>query len=249
MARKKKKDDEKASIEYMLTYGDMITLLLCFFVLLLSMATFDKVKLNIVLSSFRGAFSLFEQGPSMKKEELMEMGRGVGQIVRGIPLFAPGRESKRGREKPKEELEKMKMALQEGITKGYVMVRKEDEGIAISLTADIFFKPNAFEITPKGEEILDKVIMLLEVIPNQIKIEGHTDNSPIRMPHIPSNWELSVLRATAVLRYLEASNRIAVSRLSAAGYGEYRPLVPNDTPKHRKINRRANILVLREELK
>lgn len=249
MARKKKKDDEKASIEYMLTYGDMVTLLLCFFVLLISMATFDKVKLRIVLSSFRGAFSIFEQGPSMKKEELMNMGRGVGKIVRGTPLFAPGREARRGRKEKKEGIhEKMKTALEEGISRGYAQLRKEEEGIAISLIADAFFKPNTFEITSKGKDILDKVIMLLEVIPNQIKIEGHTDNSPIRMPHISSNWELSVLRATAVLKYLEASNRIASTRLSAGGYGEYRPLVPNDTPEHKRINGRANIIVLREEL-
>lgn len=250
MARKKKKEEEKASIDYMLTYGDLITLMLCFFVVLISMATFDKVKLQIVLSSFRGAFGVFEQGPSMEKEELMNMGMGVGKIVRGIPLFAPGREAKRGREKAKEGLEeKMKMALEEGISRGYARIRKEEEGIAISLSADVLFDPGRLEIKPKGEEILDKILMLLEVIPHQIKIEGHTDNMSIHTSNIPSNWELSALRATAVLRYLETSNRIVSTRLSAGGYGEYRPLVPNDTLAHKKINRRVDIIVLREELK
>lgn len=250
MARKKKKEEEKASLDYMLTYGDMITLMLCFFVMLISMATFDKVKLKIVLSSFRGAFGVFEQGPSMEKEKLMNMGMGVGKIVRGIPLFAPGREAKRGREKAKEGIEeKIRIALEKGISRGYARVKKEEEGIVISLSADVLFDPGRFEIKPKGEEILDKIIMLLEVIPHQIKIEGHTDDTPIHTPNIPSNWELSVLRAVAALRYLEASNRIAVTRLSAGGYGEYRPLVPNDTLAHKRINRRVDFIVLREELK
>jgi chemotaxis protein MotB len=93
--------------------------------------------------------------------------------------------------------------------------------------------------------VLQKIISVLASAPNYIKVEGHTDNLPINTARFPSNWELSVLRATNVLRIMQGE--IASDRLSATGYGEYRPLISNDTEQGRARNRRVDLVILRSK--
>ncbi|MBD3169325.1 MAG: OmpA family protein, partial [candidate division Zixibacteria bacterium] len=95
--------------------------------------------------------------------------------------------------------------------------------------------------------ILLKLSKILTKIPNDIRIEGHTDNIPINTPEFPSNWELSTARATTVLRFLVESCGINPDKVSALGYGEHRPIGPNDTIENRRKNRRTDIVVLRAE--
>ncbi|MDI6792372.1 MAG: flagellar motor protein MotB [bacterium] len=241
--------EEGSSVpEYMATYGDMVTLLLCFFVLLVSMATFDKVKLNIVLSSFRGALGVLEQGPSIQKSKLLSMGVGTQQLSKGIPIMATGREAEKGRKEKQSLQARAAMVMGEEMKRGLVKFRHDERGEIVQLTDKTLFAPGEFQLKPSARPILDKLAILLESIPNEIVVEGHTDNRPIHTKEIPSNWYLSAMRATNVLDYLEAKEDIGSKRLSVAAYGEHKPIVPNDSLVNRAINRRVDIVIRREEV-
>jgi chemotaxis protein MotB len=140
------------------------------------------------------------------------------------------------------------MVLAGEISRGAVRLRHDERGVVIQLTDKTLFDSGSAVIREDAKPILSRVATLLKSIPNQIRIEGHTDNRPIRTARYPSNWELSVARATNVLRYLEEVHGISPGRLSASGYGEWRPLRPNTTEGNRALNRRVDIIVLREEV-
>ncbi|MDI6785949.1 MAG: flagellar motor protein MotB [bacterium] len=245
MARKKKKDDDKASIEYMLTYGDMVTLLLCFFVMLLTMATFEPPKVQLILSAFRGALGVLERGPSMTEFDMMTMGIQAEKIIKGFPELVAGRQDKEGRRR-KSVRTKIQQALGKAFRKGGAYVRTDERGIIIQIANTTLFEGGSAEIKTEAEVILDKTGELLSLIPNQIKIEGHTDDIPIESKEYPSNWELSVMRATNVLRYIDSKYRGMSDRLSASGYGMYRPIVPNISPENRAKNRRVDIVIIQK---
>ncbi len=114
----------------------------------------------------------------------------------------------------------------------------------IRLSGSYLFDSGRAELKPNSLTILDAVSAELRLQPNDIRVDGHTDSTPIDSPRYPTNWELSVARALAVTRYLTESDGLPSGRLMAAGFGEYRPLVPNDTREHRAMNRRVEIHLL-----
>ena len=111
----------------------------------------------------------------------------------------------------------------------------------------ILFESGRAELKPEGIEVLKKLEGLISDFDNELVIEGHTDNVPMTSGRFPSNWELSTARAVTVVRYLSESLDIDPGRLSAVGYGEYRPIKPNDTAENRAANRRVNILIIFNE--
>jgi chemotaxis protein MotB len=248
MARKKRRPPQRASIDYMLTYGDMLTLLLCFFVMLLTMSTFDVAKVRVMLSAFRGAFGVVEMGPSLTKEKLMTMGMEVEKLsLEGIPGIVTGRQAAEGR-RIKPIGNKIQQALREEMKKGAIRLRYDERGVIIQLTDKVVFDTGSAEIKLSSRPILDKVADLIKGLPNKVCIEGHTDNIPIRGGKYRSNWELSAHRAISVLYYLEKRHNIPSERLSAIGYGPYRPIASNETEEGRALNRRVDVVILREEL-
>jgi len=123
--------------------------------------------------------------------------------------------------------------------------RLEDRGLfATSVSDRVLFDLGSADLRPEGRAILDGMSGALAQLPNDISIEGHTDDLPISGGPFPSNWELSTARATTVLRYLVDAHHLPPNRLSAAGYADQRPLVPNDSPEHRSANRRVEVVVL-----
>jgi chemotaxis protein MotB len=106
------------------------------------------------------------------------------------------------------------------------------------------FDIGSASIKPAAYTVLDTLGFFLEEIPNEIRIEGHTDDTPIRTAQFPSNWHLSVTRALNVGYYLLQHYKIRPEKVSIIGYGEYHPIVPNDTPEHRAENRRVDIVIL-----
>ena len=129
-------------------------------------------------------------------------------------------------------------------TSGSVDVGASREGIVISLAGNLLFDSGKSDLKPRGMTLLDTLAERLRTMPNEIRVEGHTDNIPIATPLYPSNWELSSARATTVARYLAEHDEIAASRLSAAGFGEFHPVAPNDTREGRARNRRVDLVVL-----
>jgi chemotaxis protein MotB len=108
----------------------------------------------------------------------------------------------------------------------------------------MLFDSGKSDLKPRGMTLLDTLAERLRTMPNEIRVEGHTDNIPIATPLYPSNWELSSARATTVGRYLAEHSDVAPNRIIAAGYGEFRPVASNDTREGRARNRRVDLVVL-----
>lgn len=146
--------------------------------------------------------------------------------------------------------EDLSLALSEELAEEDALISMDDRGIVVTLLDKVLFPSGKADIKAGGKETLAKVSAVLEDIPNEISIEGHTDNEPIRRTRYlyKSNWELSTARATNVLHFMEEQG-IPPERLSATGYGEYRPVAGNDTKEGRQRNRRVEIVILPEIVK
>ncbi|MCM8779880.1 MAG: OmpA family protein [Candidatus Omnitrophica bacterium] len=148
------------------------------------------------------------------------------------------------------ELEDAKRFLEERLAREIadeeVRLQMLDKGLVITFVADVLFDSGQAKIRPEAYAVLDKVARVLNenVVQFNIGIEGHTDNEPIKHSGWKSNWELSTARALSVLHYLVDERNIAAQRVSAIGYGEYKPVAPNDTSQNRRLNRRVEIVVL-----
>jgi chemotaxis protein MotB len=129
----------------------------------------------------------------------------------------------------------------------YITVSSQERGLVISLKDTLLFASGSDQLNPEARKIIKQLGNSLLAIPNHIRVEGHTDNLPIKNARIPSNWELSTLRATTVLHVLQGEVGIPPERLSVSGYGEYRPLASNDTPENRAKNRRVDIVILKQK--
>jgi chemotaxis protein MotB len=124
----------------------------------------------------------------------------------------------------------------------------QKEGLVITFSEKYMFDSGKADIYPEAKEVIKNIAALLVDEPNRIAIEGHTDNTPINTPEFPSNWELSTKRATNVLKYLLEELKFDPKRLTAAGYGEWHPVAPNDTPENKAKNRRVDLIVRRLEI-
>jgi len=149
-----------------------------------------------------------------------------------------------------DELEKARLLLEQSlkdeIADKQVSLERAEKGLVIKFVADVLFDSGQAKIRPSAYVTLDKVAKVLadNVPQNEIGIEGHTDNEPIKYSGWKSNWELSTARALSVLHYLVDERKISPFRVSAIGYGEYRPVDSNDTKQGRQANRRVEIVIL-----
>jgi chemotaxis protein MotB len=125
-------------------------------------------------------------------------------------------------------------------------VTMDPRGLVVSMPEDAAFPVASTDVSPAALALVSRVAAAVQRLPNGIRVEGHTDNIPIRTPKYGSNWELSTARASAVVAYLVQHTRIEPARLSAAGYGEFHPRVANDTPANRARNRRIDIIILED---
>lgn len=137
-------------------------------------------------------------------------------------------------------------ALDQEIKDKQVSLRMQDKGLVITFVADVLFDSGKDKIKSEAFAILDKVYRVLqENVPQlNVGVEGHTDNIPIKVSRWKSNWELSTARALSVLHYLVDKKGISPERISAIGYGEYRPVASNETKEGRQMNRRVEIVIL-----
>ena len=130
----------------------------------------------------------------------------------------------------------------------YVKTKINEKGLVISLQNKVMFDSGKAEIFDEAKQILNNITKILIDYPNNVRIEGHTDNRPIHTAEFPSNWELSTARSTNMTRYLLEDLSFPPKRISSAGYAEYHPVVENDTPEHMALNRRVDIVVSRISL-
>ncbi|TAM57854.1 chemotaxis protein MotB [bacterium] len=214
-------------MRWLLTYADMITLLLALFIILFAISTISSVKFNRFAKEVNAGFN----------------GR---EWVNQPPRAGQKSDAKGGTTPSQQQIEQqLTTFLKEKHLQSEVRLRVERRGLVVSLLTDkALYRSGSADIDPKVREILDEVAVYLRETKNDISVEGNTDDVPIHTAVYPTNWELSTTRATNVLRYLVERDHIGPARISAAGYGEFRPLVANDSPEHRQINRRVDIVLL-----
>lgn len=235
MARKKKEQEASGGApEWMTTYSDLVTLLLCFFVLLFAMSAVDAQKFKSVMQSFQGGTGVMpgtgtieENGTSTGGEDpLVTEEINLSELKASIDEYSEN----------------------EGLS-DKLLTQIDERGLIIRMVDTVFFDSGSADIKPETANLLDFVTDILireEFADKHIKIEGHTDSDPVSgNGKYPTNWELSAARATSVLRYLVEQKGIDGTRVSSAGYGYFRPIAPNDTPENKSKNRRVDLVILR----
>lgn len=243
MARKKKQPESSPGAPlYMATYGDMVTLLLCFFVLLYSFSTLDTKKFESLAASMQAAFSVTQGGGSTAPIPGTDNSAGSKQQA-----SAKNKNSSTSAETAitsQKLLAMMEQIIKSEKLEDEVHVAINERGVVITFSEKLLFAPGSAKIHPEALRILYKVSKILNDLPNRLSIEGHTDSEKPTGSVYNDNWGLSSARAAAVASYLDNSIGLKSDRLSAVGYSSNAPLVPNDTPEHMKLNRRVDVVIL-----
>jgi chemotaxis protein MotB len=237
MARKRK-EPEEAKNEWLTTYSDMVTLLLCFFAIM-----FNPDETNpSMLSQIAASIQLNGMGSSAGGNTL-SAGRyaDLGNTINSLPAMDRGKSLGTA-------LRKAVSLFNPEVRSSHVKITSDERGIVISLASDAFFEPASANLNMEASrQTLLRLVQLLlseEVAGRKFRIEGHTDATPID-PEGPweSNWELSAMRSIAVLQYLTAAG-VAEDRFQVAGFADTMPVSRNDTPEGRANNRRVDIIIL-----
>ncbi len=230
MARKKKAAAKENAERWLLTYADLITLLMVFFVLLFAMSHTDVEKFKELAQSLHAALN-----PSvLSGSQAVQLSNDGGASSSLIE------------EQDFQRLNQVLSQLQTstGIASTQLSAQITNDGIAVTVSGALLFYNGTDQIKPDGIQLLQKLGVYLATLSNNIRVEGHTDDVPLQSAQYPTNWELSAARAVAVVRYFTDNVHLDPKRLSAVGYGQYQPIVPNDTRAHREQNRRAVIVIL-----
>lgn len=253
MAAKHQRHEEHENEErWLLTYADLITLMMVFFVVMYSLSKADTARFQTLASSLSSAF----------------------HTPVGTPVPLPGGAGKKGTEPttrmqknpkrppegtPGQEGKSLTPTIEKLQTEFMDLVKKEnlENSITIStspsgtrlfvrMSDSLLFDPGSGTPTQASLPLLAKIATLITESKKPVRVEGHTDNVPIHTARYPSNWELSTERASSVISYLISEHHLSPELLSASGYSEYRPVAPNDTPENRAKNRRVEFVILDE---
>jgi chemotaxis protein MotB len=236
MARKRPADEPPAGAPaWMATYGDMVTLLLCFFVLLFSFATLDVQKFQAIAQSMSGSLGVLDSGMTLSMEPL----------INSFPADSPTEEA----EEFQKLYEEMSEYIKENNLQASITLRLDERGLLVRFLDDVLYDSGKADLTPNARNIINKVAEIIRQNEKNIRVEGHTDNVPINTFRFPSNWELSTTRAVNVVKYLIEENGINAYRLSASGYSDQHPVADNNTAEGRQKNRRVDMVILRDDIK
>lgn len=236
--RKRYQEDTENHERWLISYADFITLLFAFFVVMYAISVVNIGKYTMLSEALGDAFG--GHGAASKSNTMVEM--------EALPLAAiiahkRAEAAKRDRERLELLARKLNSSLAPLVNSGKVRVTQTERGVTVEINASVLFDEGAAELGGNARDTLAAVADLLKDDPHAIEVEGHTDNTPIGNPAFPSNWELSAVRASTVVR-LFAANGVAESRLAAVGRGANRPVASNDDPAGRARNRRVAITIL-----
>lgn len=232
MARKKKVAAKENNERWLLTYADLITLLMVFFVMLFAMSKTDTKKYNELAGSLRRAFNVNVLQGATSPSILPPAGGSIG----------PSPDELQALQRVNQLIQQF--ANDNQISKDQISAQITKDGVAVTVSGALLFYNGTNQIKPDGIKLLEKLGVYLKTVGNGVRVEGHTDDIPVDNAQYPTNWELSAARAVAVTRFLIEQESIAPQRLSAVGFGQFQPIVPNDTRAHREANRRAVIVIL-----
>ena len=256
---KKNETEEVGAPAWMATYGDLVTNLLVFFVLLYSMSTVDQNTFSEVAASLSYSMINLKSGDSVLDgsnnsiiafdytkydSEEAEAKRKEKYIEDANEMIVNAEQKLEAKELDEAKNDIRDTIAEQGIS-DKVQVVEEKDFLLIRLDQEIFFDSGSADILPEGEAVLSSIAVSLREIENEIMISGHTDNVPMTNKKYATNWELSTARATNVVRYFVEVENLEPSLFTATGNGEYRPVGDNNTPEGRQQNRRIEIKILK----
>jgi len=234
--KKDRKQDSEGSAGggWEIVYSGFVLILLCFFIMLSSFSSMEEAKIMRFVKSFVAAVGILPGG--LKFDSGSTVLPGSAEMVDSsdelAQIFA--------------ELEEVSERLKKenDITLAY-----SSKGLVMRLSDRALFEVGVAAISPQAIPLLKKVGETIAGTDFEVRIEGHSDDLPIKTAQFPSNWELSTARAVNVLRYFLEIGGISSQRLSAVGFGEFQPVVPNNSTAHRAQNRRVEIIFLNSDQK
>lgn len=241
MARRKREEEHDNHERWMVSYADFITLLFAFFVVMYALSTVNEGKYRILSESMSSAFRNVEINSATPLPPIVTPPIPVVQkpsTAAKVQDVAKQKQRDKMRNVAKDILQVMAPLIEQG----KVRVIETSRGVTIEINDSILFSPGQALLQPALVKAMSAIADVLAPTEFPITIEGHTDNVPINTPQFPSNWELSAVRATTVLR-LFADSGVAPERLTAIGYADTRPVEPNLLVDGRARNRRVTILI------
>jgi chemotaxis protein MotB len=252
MARRKKFEIERENHDrWLVSYADFITLLFAFFVVMYAISSVNQGKYKVLTTSLGTAFGTSQEGDGTGSRTAAPNQANPNPDTRkGYSLIKPFPQIHRRTSKWQQQREDMiamatalSAQLEAQISAGKLQVIQNNRGIRIDIASHLLFAPGSAELQPDAELVLQDIVSPLSTVGLYLQVEGHTDNQPIHTAQFYSNWELSAVRASSVVRLLVQMG-IAESRLSAVGYGESQPMDSNESESGRAKNRRVSIMVL-----
>jgi chemotaxis protein MotB len=215
-------------MRWLLTYADMITLLLALFIILFAISNISAVKFNRLAKTIAGGFSSTSAAndPPSGGPSAVQHARSEDANMAAIKA-------------------KLDKYIAEQKLRSKVQTRITAQGLVVTLLSDkAYYNSGSAELRPETKRVLDVIAGQLREVGSDVRVEGSTDDVPIATYAYPTNWELSAARATGVTRYLVEHEKIVPTRISFAGYGQFHPKYPNDTEAHRQQNRRVDVVIL-----
>lgn len=244
MAKKHKHEEHENHERWVISYADLVTLLFALFVVLYASSKVDTNKLAETSESMRWALNFKGEG-GITRLSIFKGPPTEGGCVTNTgsqPLSHPV--DRRVLEQQRKRIEKLlKPFLMERTKNPSIAFEIENGRLRLRMSAMRFFDPASSSLRPEAIAVLDAIAEELVVSKQNIRVEGHTDDEPIRTTRFRSNWDLSASRAATVVSYLEQAHKIPATRLMAAGLGAQSPLVSNDTQEHREMNRRIELVL------
>jgi len=217
---------------WLATFGDLMSLLLTFFVLLLSFSTMSVTDFQHAMGALQGSLGMLSGEPQLSLPIRQSMPKSEGNLQQAEVITKAAQE--------------LETAIEQAGLQSDVQIEEATTGLIIRVADKLFFETADSELKSSATNFLDKLGAVLSPLPNKINVQGHTDNRPINTERYASNWELSGMRALQVAQYFIETTKISPERMSFTGYSEYRPLVPNNSPERWAQNRRVEIHILYE---
>ncbi len=242
MARKKREEEHENHERWLVSYADFITLLFAFFVVMYALSSINEGKYRVLSNSLTNAFrNVPVNTASQAQTPQMQL-----PPTRAVPTPKPNAQQEKMKQQQREKMKNMAKDIMEALSplvqQGKVRVLETSRGVTIEIADSALFSVGQAILNPESTRALRAVAEVIATAEFPVTIEGHTDNSPIKTPQFPSNWELSAVRATTVLRIF-ADAGVPPDRLTAIGYGDTRPVESNDTIVGRARNRRVSIQI------
>ncbi|MCY7748681.1 flagellar motor protein MotB [Bacillus inaquosorum] len=216
--------NSQSSSSWMVTFTDLITLILVFFILLFSMSQIDVQKFKAAVDSIQ------KEGGGLQPDQTSIEKKDTS------PAYAEKQEDQQD-----QLLKKVNTYIKDNHLKA--TAKRDERGVVLVLQEAVLFDTGEAKVLKNAETLLHQIAVLLQTIPNDIQVEGHTDSRNISTYRYPSNWELSAARASGVIQYFTSKENLPSKRFIAVGYADTKPVKDNKTNEHMKENRRVEIVI------